>query len=148
MAESKFNTILDTWEIDYLTAVKEKLQKNTQVTSANWMLMDRDHVLGAIRVGDELEKFMLNPPDGWKSISYNALREADFKRLKPFPMIRRARYKQLENIIRYYYPNFYRSKKMMKETPMLYLDENHPVIVWIMKEDLAVFIAPYVVGGE
>lgn len=148
MSEPKFKDILDVWELDYLKAVKDKLRKDTAVTSARWMLMDRHHVLGAVRVGDELENFIESPPEGWDSISYMNLKDSDFRPMnplkKPFPIIGRDHYKQLENMIRFYDPNFFRSTTKMKETRILYLDKEQPIIVWIEKEDLAVFIAPQV----
>ena len=140
-----FKDILDVWEIDYLTNVKNKLRKDTQVTSARWMLMDRDHVLGAIKIGDELESFLTNPPDGWNSISYKNLKDGEFGSNKTFPIIAKERYKQLENFIRYYDSNFFRSPNKMKETVVLYFDKDHPIIVWIESEDLAVFIAPQII---
>lgn len=144
MTEPKFKDILDVWELDYLKAVKEKLQKDTDVTKAGWMLMDRDHVLAAVRVGDEFKKFVESPPEGWKNISYKTLKDAAFRPKKTFPVVDRDRYKQLENMIRFYDPNFYRSTTKMKETMVLYFDKEQPIIIWIEQEDIAVFIAPQV----
>ena len=146
MTSPKLKDILDVWEIDYLTAVKEKLQKKTAVTSARWMLMDRSHVLAAVRVGGALKSFMECPPEGWNMMSYKRLRDDNFKPGKPFPMIDRRRYDQLENMIRFYDPNFFRSKKKIEETIIVYINEEFPIIIWIEQEDLAVFIAPLVVA--
>ena len=147
MAEAKFGDILKRWEIDYLTDVRDKLQKKTDVTKSRWMLMDRDHVLGALNVGDALKAFLTDPPEGWHSTSYTTLGEVDTYLMKPRPSILPSRYKQLDNFIRFYDPRFFRSKRKQKETTVLYLDENNPIIVWIENESLAVFIAPIVDVG-